>query len=319
MGQDCSPKGNLHWCTKEKGIPVFESRQQIYALVFSTKALPNLSVEIDMGNPSTKKTFEFPLHSLRKHPQVPSFLIFSDKYLYLLPFSPSPYPIQENSYRAFAQWLLEGKTAQAKELIALNYHSETLGISGCLHLSFKNGLGNFNFNWDKFQNLLEQIQISEKEIDSLLADSVELAGFHQHTTAQLKSAENILIASRNDHNKFQAEEKQILNELIALNDSVGFALNKAFISNNVEEARHVADITGTLEKRKRELKEEPVYKRIELAFQNDYRLSATRFSHARSLAQIEQKQAALVDALQQKRTKIAGLKAKIQEISTPKD
>ena len=104
----------------------------------------------------------------------------------------------------------------------------------------------------------------------------------------------------------------MLDELITLTDSVGFALNKAFISNNVEEARKVADITGALEKRKTALKEDPIYKRIELTYQNDYRLSANRFSHARMLGQIEQKQAENQHKINAIRKEIAQLKVKMK-------
>ena len=310
QAQENTLKGNLPLGIKSQGITSFESDAPIYTLIFSTSRLDLVQLNCALGQPLPDDKFDFPVRSFKKHPKVPSCMVFKDKYFYLLAISPKPYPIEHETYFRFATYLSEAKNELKKDIIELNYSSKYPDIQGTIAISFKNGAGPFQLDMKKLTEILSQIEGKEKELIPLLKDSIELAAYQQRTIADLQTSENILSASRNDHNKLSAEEISMLDELITLTDSVGFALNKAFISNNVEEARKVADITGALEKRKTALKEDPIYKRIELTYQNDYRLSANRFSHARMLGQIEQKQAENQHKINAIRKEIAPLKVK---------
>ena len=139
IGQGCKNKSLLFWAEQDKEFSTFQSSNAIYALIYSTKSIKDLALTCAINNSDLSKSISFPVFSFKNHPKVPSYLSFKNKYFYLLPISPKPYPIQDDNYRKFAQLILKAKKDLQKESIQIQLRSESTNHTGCLSIYFEKG------------------------------------------------------------------------------------------------------------------------------------------------------------------------------------
>ncbi len=297
QSQNCPCSGALRWCSAEglkTTMPVFDTEMEISARVFSRKALETIEIILSKPPfPDTALSLTFDLIPLGKRYNIPSYLPWA-KYFYILPLSPTPYPIGQAPYRSLAQLLLEG-TENKPEIPTQRLTYQHPNFSGCVEVSFHKGLGKYAvfYELDSLPIYEERLQELNIQLEKLHNDSLALDNFAQQSRSKLEEANQALEKERATYVHLAPEEKAILEELYTLSDSVGFVLNEAFMGNDPARARYVAELTGSLEKRKTALKNDPVFKRVETVFNEDYRRSAIRFSHTRSLLQLERKQSEL--------------------------